>query len=161
MKASELIRIIAFSVIGSLLMLWVQPMFYRSQIFFFVLSTVSNLEAWIGNYYTPGAAIVLGCSILSTFLWYFLAARAQPRTAHDRHNWLLIWCIVLFLPVLSIVIALFFYSYTPEALLSLTTLFILDVVLLYWFTTATSSPKDLMYTPPGAFTLRRLPLFRD
>ncbi|TBR60768.1 hypothetical protein B4U84_07970 [Westiellopsis prolifica IICB1] len=161
MKASEWIRIIAFSLLGSLVMLWVQPIFYRSQIFFFVLSKVPNLEVWIVNYYTPGATVVLSVSIFSTLLWYVLAARAQPRTAHDRQNWLLIWCIILFLPVLSIGIALFFYSYTSEALFSLTTLFILDVAFLYWFTTATSSPKALMYIPPGAFTLRRLPLFED
>ncbi|MBD2360308.1 hypothetical protein H6G36_03680 [Anabaena minutissima FACHB-250] len=161
MKQSELVRIVGFSVFGGLLMFWIQPFFYRIPLPFFVLPSVDKLDAWIGNYYIPGATIVLASSICATLLWYVLASRAQPRTAHDRQSWLLVWCVILFIPVLSIIATLFFYSHKPEAILSLTTLYIFDAAFLYWFTTATSSPRDLMYTPPGAFTLRRLPLFRN
>jgi len=160
-RQSELLRIVGFSFLGWLLMHLFQPFLYRNQLPFFALTSVPRIESWIGNYYMPGATIVLSSSIFATLLWYFLASRAQPRTAHDRQSWLLVWCLILFIPVLSIIVALFLFSFTPEARLSLTVLYILDAALLYWFTTATSSPRDLIYTPPGAFILRRLPLFRN
>ncbi len=160
MKISEWIRIIAFSLIGLVVMLWGQPLLYRSQFSIFA-TNIDNLEAWIANYYIPGAILVLGFSVVSTLLWYFMAARAQPQKAHDRHQWQVTWWVILFFPVLGICLSLYFYNYKSQAILSRTTLFILDVAFLYWFTTATSSPRELMYTPPGAFILRRLPLFRD
>ncbi|MEA5572383.1 hypothetical protein [Calothrix sp. UHCC 0171] len=161
MKTIEWFRIIAFSLIGLVIMLWGQPLLYRSQFGIFATKKIGSIEGWIVNFYIPGAMLVFGVCVASTLLWYFLAARAQPRTAGDRHQWQLVWMAILFLPVLSIGLALYLYNYKNEAVLSRATLFILDAAFLYWFITATSSPKELMYAPPGAFTLRRLPLFRD
>jgi hypothetical protein len=160
MKTIEWLRITGFSIIGAIIMLYGQPLLYSNKFSIFA-TNVENIEEWITNFYIPGAMLVFGFCVASTLIWYFLAARAQPRTASDRHRWQLVWMAILILPVLSIGLALYLYNYKNEAVLSRATLFILDAAFLYWFITATSSPKELMYAPPGAFTLRRLPLFRD
>ncbi|WP_373529581.1 hypothetical protein [Nostoc sp.] len=103
-----------------------------------------------------GANIVFFVSVISTVIWYIMAAKAQSKGGEDVAKWPLVWVIISIFPVLSIVIAIGFFRGSDQALLSLTTFFVLDVLFLYWLTTATSSPGGLKYVPPGAFLIRRL-----
>ncbi|HLO85399.1 MAG TPA: hypothetical protein VK203_10360 [Nostocaceae cyanobacterium] len=158
MKASEVIRIIVFSLIGALAMFWLQPLIYRSRWTGFILTDV-RLEPWLSNFYMTGATVVFAVSFVCTIIWYVLAAKAQIRDGKDAERWVLIWWVLLFPPVLSICVAIGFFRGTDQALLSLTTFFLINILFLYWLTTATSSPGALKFVPPGAFLVRRL--FRD
>lgn len=154
MRAFEVIRIIALTVLGVALMLFVQPWLYQSQILF--LSDVTDTETWIADEYLQGAYLVGGVSVVATFIWYFLSARAKILTSKDTSTWRLLWWLILLLPVLSIGGALAFYNSSRDALLTLTVLYILDVLLLFWLPTATSSPLSTKFLPPGSFLMRRL-----
>ncbi|MBW4668507.1 MAG: hypothetical protein KME60_14035 [Cyanomargarita calcarea GSE-NOS-MK-12-04C] len=155
MRTSEWIRIIVFSLIGSVLMFLGQPWIYRSKFPFVRLRSVP-VDAWVSNYYMPGAYVVFFASLVATVLWYLLAAKAQVKGGKDVEKWSVVWWIIFLLPVLSIIIAIVFFKGSDEALLSLTSFFVLDILFLYWFTTATSSPGGLSFVPPGAFLMRRL-----
>jgi sterol desaturase/sphingolipid hydroxylase (fatty acid hydroxylase superfamily) len=154
MRASEVIRIIVFSLIGGFAMFLGQPWIYRSR-FPFVRMQVP-IENWLSQYYMTGASIVFVVSVLATVTWYWMAAKAPARGGRDVENWSLIWWLIFLLPVISVCIAIAFFKGTDQALLSLTTFFVIDVLFLYWFTTASSSPGSLQFVPPGAFLIRRL-----
>lgn len=155
MKAGEIIRIIVFSVLGLALMFWGQPWLYQNRII--PITDVPRIEAWVSNEYLPGATLVFVVSFIATVLWYVMAAKAKVNTASDSFRWQVVWWIVLLLPILSIFGAIGFFNRSQDALVSLTSFLILDAIfLLYWLPTATSSPGSLMYTPPGAFFMRRL-----
>ena len=58
------------------------------------------------------------------------------------------------LAILSIGVAIGLLNQIEEVRLSLAIFFVLDILLLYWLTTATSTPGLLMYTPPLASQMR-------
>jgi len=154
MKAGEIIRIIIFSLLGAVLMFWIQPWIYQNR--FIQITDVPKIEAWVSNYYTTGATVVFTVSLISTLLWYGMAAKAQIKGGEDAARWSLVWWLIFLLPILSICLAIYFFRGSEQALLSLTGFFIFDVLVLFWFSTVTSSPQALMYAPPGAFLIRRL-----
>jgi hypothetical protein len=156
MKPSEFIRIVVFIVLGAALMFYLQPLIYEMRLIP-IRAKYDELIAWIGQDYHTGAKIVFSVSVASTLLWYVLAAKAKVKGSVETKRWMVVWWGLLGLPILSIVVALTFFNSRNDVLLSLTGFYILDAVfLLFWLPTATSSPKALMYVPPGSFLLRRL-----
>ncbi|MGK7877638.1 MAG: hypothetical protein AB4426_31350 [Xenococcaceae cyanobacterium] len=154
MKAGEIIRIIVFSVLGFLLMFYIQPMIYQNRM---IRISDVPLNTWLGDNYTAGALLVFGVSVIATVLWYILAATAKVRGANDVFRWQVVWWMLGLLPLLGIFIALLFFNESDDARLSLAGFFIFNgIFLLYWLPTATSSPGLLKHIPPGAFLLRRL-----
>ena len=153
MKISEVIRIIIWAIAGMLIILWLQPWLYQRNII-----SVSDVpvDAWLQNDYMTGAAIVCMVSLLSTILWYILAAAARTVSSRDVLPWQVVWWVLFLYPVLSICAALYFFNRSQEALPLLTGFYIFDIFFLYWLPTATSSPRNLMYVPPGAFFIRRI-----
>ncbi|BAY26358.1 hypothetical protein NIES2100_61720 [Calothrix sp. NIES-2100] len=154
MRASEVIRIIIFSLIGWVVMFLVQPWIYRSKFPFVRMQR--PIEEWLSQSYMVGASIVFIVAVLSTITWYWMAAKAPSKGGHDVQQWSLVWWLILLLPVIGVCIAIGFFKGDNQALLSLTTFFVIDILFLYWFTTATSSPGSLQFVPPGAFLIRRL-----
>jgi len=153
MRASELIRIAAFAVLGAFLVFFLQPWLYQNQILFISDQTV---DTWLTDAYMPGAMLVFGIAFVGTLAWYFLSAGAKIVTGEDNSRWQVLWWIILLAPVLSVCAALAFFNSSQDALLSLTAFYVFDVVLLFWLPTATSSPLTTKFLPPGAFFLRRL-----
>jgi len=153
MNVFEMLRIIAITLLGAIVMFFLQPWLYQSQILFLGDVTPEN---WIADEYMPGAYLVAAVSILGTLLWYFLSARAKILTSQDTSRWRLFWWLICLLPLLSIGGALSFFNTSRDALLTLAVLYVIDVLLLFWLTTATSSPAPTKFLPPGAFVLRRL-----
>jgi len=141
------------------MMSFVQPWLYDNRKL--VIKDV-EIGAWIANHYNPASFLVFSLATLATLLWYFLGARANIRNAKEAFNWQLYWWLFLLIPVLGICLALYFFNpIGPEktgsrdALISLTGLFIFNVLWLFWLPTVTSSPKDIKRIPPGANLLRR------
>lgn len=154
MKAAEIIRIIALSAIGFVVMFYLQPLLYENRA---IPITDVRVNTWLREDYTVGAGIVFGFSVFATVLWYFLAARAKVAGTIDIFRWQVVWWLLGLLPVVGIGIALFLFNRSEDALLSLAGFFIFDgLILLFWLPTATSSPKLLKHIPPGAFLIRRL-----
>lgn len=153
----EVIRIVVVSLIGAAIMFLLQPWLYQNGII--ALNDVEP-EAWVGDKYIISAVTVFLVSIISVILWYAIASKAKVQLARETSSMAIVWWIFLLLPILSICAAIYFFNDSNDALLSLTGFFVFDILLIYWFSTAISSPCSLMFVVPGAFFLRNLFGFR-
>jgi len=152
MKPRELIQIIVLTVIGMILMLLVQPWLYSTDR---IYTDIADIQYWVVTGYLDSTYWVLGASILATVIWYVLAARAKPLTAKDTSNWRLLWWGFLLIPILSIGIALA-VQFEDSARVSLAAMYVVDILVLYWLPTASSSPSHTKYLPPGSRAIRGL-----
>lgn len=153
MRAKEIIRIVAITGVGAAVIFFVQPWLYRQGVIF--LSDVTP-EEWVVDAYVPASILVFGVSLTATCLWYGFAARAQPQRSGDTLIWRNLWWMLFLGPVLSVSGALVICRESRDALVSLTLMYVLDILLLYWIATASSSPGHTKYLPPGAFTIRQI-----
>ncbi|MGB8698834.1 MAG: hypothetical protein WCD18_05400 [Thermosynechococcaceae cyanobacterium] len=149
----EVTRILSVSLSGAVLMFLVQPWLYRSAIGFFLVTDL-DIEDWLAEQYTPGAAIVFGTALVATILWYLMALNKPATSSSEVAPMRLPWGLLLLIPIIGICCALYFFNKSNDALLSLTFLYVVDILVLYWFATAISSPGLLKFIPPGSFTLR-------
>jgi hypothetical protein len=152
MRAAELTRIVIIIILGTGLVFFLQPWLYNSQTLF--IDTAP--EEWISNQYLPGAYLISGISVAMTVGWYVLSAGAKILTSKDTSSWRLLWWIFLLVPLLSIGIALKVFNQDQTAMPSLALLFVIDVLILFWLPTVTSSPGHTMFLPPGSMTIRRM-----
>lgn len=152
MKPLEIIRIISISIVGVVLMLLAQPWLYRSSL---IALDVDDVDFWITTEYTSSTYWVLGASMAATIVWYVAAASAKPLTSKDTSSWRLLWWIVLLLPIASIGVALYLQS-EASARVTLVFLYVIDIAVLYWLPTASSSPGHTKYLPPGSRNIRDL-----
>jgi hypothetical protein len=149
----DVIRILSVAIVGAVLMFLVQPWLYQSGI---VPITQVEVETWLSEKYTVGAAIVFSTALVATILWYVSALRAKVTSFNEASPLRLVWGLLLLVPIIGICVALFFYNDSSEALLPLTFMYVVDIVWVYWFATAISSPGLLKFIPPGSFTVRHL-----
>ncbi|NEO99241.1 MAG: hypothetical protein F6K58_11270 [Symploca sp. SIO2E9] len=153
MKAVEIIRIIILSFIGVLIMFVGQSFLFDSGL---IPLDVDNISGWLGTDYMPGAVLVFIISVFSTILWCVMTVKARDNRGNEVSRWSLFWWLIGLLPILSIGLAIGFFNTSDSANLPLTILFLFDVLLLFWLTTATSTPGTFMYIPPGSFFIRNL-----
>jgi hypothetical protein len=154
-RPMELIRTITFLGLGAILMFLVQPMLYQNQLLFFYISD-QPVDTWISNEYTPGATLVFCVASGMALFWYFWSARAKVAMAEQIQGWRLTWWLLGVVPVVSIGAAIGLWNTSPDGLASLTFCFVVDVLILYWLSTATSSPTPVKYVPPLSAILRPL-----
>ena len=147
------IRILSVSIVGAVLMFLVQPWLYQSGI---IPITQVEVDTWLAEKYTVGAAIVFCTALSATLIWYVSALRAKITTFLEASPLRLLWGLLLLIPIIGICVALYFYNSNKEALLSLTFMYAVDVLLIFWLATAISSPGMLKFIPPGSFTIRHL-----
>ena len=153
MKPAELIRIIVLTLVGGLIMFLLQPLIYQKQIF---PLNVPNSSAWVSNYYMTGALIVFLVSVISTIIWCTITGMSKAARNDEVEGMRIFWWLIGLLPLFSIFAAIFFYRGDDSALLSLTSLFLVDVFILYWLTTITSTPGLFKYLPPMSMFVRNL-----
>lgn len=158
MKTSEIIRVIVLSLIGAILMFAVQPFIYKQGLIWEpnvnpeILE--STLEGWSSGDYMTAAMFVFVVSVFSAILWCVLANKSKAHRQDEVKPWSLVWWLLGLVPVLSIGVAIGLFNQVEEVRLSLAIFFVLDILLLFWLTTATSTPGLLMYTPPLARQIR-------
>ena len=158
MKVGEIIRIIVFSLIGLVLMFWIQPLLYEQR-FFGVIRTIPYRE-WI-NQYMLAAGIIFAVSFAFTIIWYVMLLRNQNG---DANYFKLLWYLGLFILVIVISVTVYFNNQDPrgeliqETLISMIGLFFVDsILILYWLPTVTSTPGLLRKrTVPGAKLVNNL-----
>lgn len=153
MKLSEAIRIIVLVSVGIVLMFFGQPALFKGGI---IPITDVPVDAWIQNDYMMAARIIFAVCLVCTILWCVLTARARIEGSHHVDPWFLTWWVIGFFPIVAIGIALYFFNRSEQAVLFLTAFWIIDVLLLYWLTTAIATPRQLKYVPPGAPFLRSI-----
>ncbi|NJL51592.1 MAG: hypothetical protein HC930_04110 [Hydrococcus sp. SU_1_0] len=150
MKTGEIIRVIIFSLLGAIFMFAVQPLIYKQGLLWEpnVQNPEAALEAWASGEYMAAATCVFAISVFSTILWCVLAAKSKAHRPDEIKQWSLWWWILGLIPILSIGVAIGLLNSILEVRWSLAILFVLDILMLFWLTTATSTPGLVMYTPP-------------
>lgn len=158
----ERLRMGIMILIGAVIIFFIQPLPYKSGWPFFILNDV-NPSNWVNNEYTLGAGIVFGVSSLLAIIWYVIGSKAKITGSWDTSTKKFLWVIFLIISVaVAVISAAVSWKFLPgasqDAKYSLSFLFVLDAVWLYWLTTAISSPQnsDLEYIPPFADFLRPL-----
>jgi hypothetical protein len=109
---------------------------------------VDDTAKWLADSYIPAASIVFGSTLFATILWVVLTLSAKVQTGKDVLGWQVTWWLIGLIPLIGICLAIVFYG--GGALYSLTVFFVLDAVLLYWLTTATSTSGLFKRIPPVA-----------
>ncbi|MCM1982611.1 hypothetical protein [Lyngbya confervoides] len=155
MKTSELIRVIGLTVVGGVLMFVLQPALYTNRLIR-ISDLQGKVDAWVSNYYMPGALTVFLASVVALVIWLVSNRFSKAHRADEVDRWRIIWWLVGLIPVLAILAAIFLFKGSDGALPSLTTFFVLDGLWLYWLTTVTSTPFPFTYLPPLAPQIRGL-----
>ncbi len=145
--ARELTRILVFIIVGFLLMFLVQPLLFENQILFI---GDQNVQSWLSTQYQRAAYLVAVFSVSSTILWYVLSSRARILSVQDNSQWRLLWWVIFLVPILSIGAALAFFNTSRDAQPWLAMLFFVNILILFWLPTATSSPAATQHLPPGS-----------
>ena len=155
MERNDLIRVIAFTIVGALMMFLGQAVLLRARL---VRINVPSLNNWVASKYVLAASIVFAASFIAMALWIVMAVRSSASESKQVEKWMAVWWIVGIFPLLSIGLALKMAGIERNtiALIWLSFFFLLDFLWLFWFTTATSTPGILKYVPPGSFYVRRL-----
>lgn len=158
MKTSEIIRVIVLSLVGAILMFGVQPFVYKQGLIWEpnVQNPRAALDSWATGAYIGAAAFVFGVSVACTILWCVMTTKSKAHRPDEIRQWSLWWWILGLVPLLSIGVAIGVFNPIAELRLSLVIFFVLDIMLLFWLTTATSTPGLLIETPPLARKLRDL-----
>jgi hypothetical protein len=149
----DVIRILSVSIGGAIAMFLIQPWLYQSGV---LAITDVEVDNWIAEKYMTGAAIVFATALAATLFWYLIAVRTRITSSHEVSPMRLAWALLLLVPIIGIGVALFFFNGSNEALLSLALFYVLDIMVVYWFSTAISSPGLLKFVPLGSFTVRHL-----
>jgi hypothetical protein len=157
---AEIIRLFVFPIMGLLLMFVLQPMLYQSQI---LRLTDVDVEKWLPNGYYPQASLVFGVAIFAALAWCVWNTMSPPGGEADRRGRSVTWWVLCLLPILSTLGALVWSRKvvlgdkfgSDTATLSLIVLFAIDILFLYWLTTATTTPGNARDLPPGARLFRR------
>lgn len=158
MKPSEIIRVIVLSLVGAILMFAIQPWIYKQGLIWTPNQSdpQTALNNWASRDYLGAALFVFGVSVTCTILWSVLTAKSNAHRPNEIRQWSLWWWLLGLVPLLSIGVAIGFLNQIAELRLSLALFFVLDIMILYWLTTATSTPGLLIETPPLARQLRYL-----
>jgi hypothetical protein len=155
----EVIRLFLFPLIGAVGMFVLQPILYQSQI---IRLTDVKPQIWVNDHYFPAAIIVFAVTIFTALGWCALNTMSPPSgipAAKKRVTW---WWMMFGLPLSSIGLAVFLSRQgilapkgSNDATISLICLFLVDVLWLYWLTTATSTPGLARNIPPLSGLFRK------
>jgi hypothetical protein len=154
-STTEIIRLFVFPIIGLVLMFVLQPFLYQSQI---IQLRDVDPDKWLPNGYYPQASLVFGCAIFAALAWCVWNTMSPPGAMSVRRSRSIAWWILGLVPILGAVGATIWSRKavlgtsfgSDAATLSLVALFSLDILFLYWLTTATTTPGNARDLPPGA-----------
>ncbi len=156
---AEVIRLFVIPILGTMLMFVVQPLLFSGQ--WLRLSDV-KIQTWLNSHYTPMASIVLASSLLAVVVWIGWSIKSPPKdtaaSVQRAGSWWFISAIPIFGATLAIVLSrqgILAPKSSGDAILPLIILFSIDIIIIYWLTTATSTPGIARRLPPGANLFKR------
>jgi hypothetical protein len=150
-RVLEIVRIIIIAMLGALVV-WAQGQLFLEGIIGIEVDT----QEWFEDYYFIGATIVYLTALFSAILWYFIASIVKIDDVNDSRSMAFVWWLLLLFPIIAICAALAFFNNSNDALLWLSLFYVFDVLLVFWFATAISSPGLLKFVVPLSMFLRRL-----
>jgi cytochrome bd-type quinol oxidase subunit 2 len=155
----ETSRLFAIPMLGTMLMFVAQPLLFSGQ--WLRLSDV-KVQTWINNHYMPMAAIVLASCLLAVVIWIGLNIKSPHKTPEAGARRASKWWLISIVPVLGTVLAIVLSRQSilapkssGDAILPLIVLFTIDIITIYWLTTATSTPGGARRLPPGSNLFNR------
>jgi hypothetical protein len=157
---AEIIRLFVFPILGALVMFVFQPALYQNQM---IRLTDVKVDKWLPNGYYPPATLVFGCAIFAALVWCIWNTMSPPPSNMASRQRSVAWWALSLIPIFSIAGGVFWSrkavlgdtNGSDMATLTLIFFFAIDVLLLYWLTTATSTPGLAKYLPPGAGLFRK------
>lgn len=156
---AEVIRLFVIPILGMMLMFVVQPLLFSGQ---WLRLTDVKVQTWINNHYLPMAAIVLASSLLAVVVWIAWNIKSPHKTPEAGAQRVGSWWFISIIPMIGIIIAIFLSRQSilapkssGDAILPLIMLFAIDIIVIYWLTTASSTPGGARRLPPGANLFKR------
>lgn len=151
----EKIRLFIFPIVGAVLMFLIQPTLYESQV---IRLTDVKVDRWLPNGYYPQATLVWSCSVIAALIWCLWSTISPPDGPNERSKRKVSWWMLSLLPLASVVASVIWsrkFSLgdafgSDVATLSVIVMFSIDILLLYWGTTATTTPGNARNLPPGS-----------
>jgi hypothetical protein len=160
-NVGEIVRLFVLTLLGSLLLFVFQPLAYTMG--FLRLAGIEKLDLWLSDNYNSAATIIFITSVLATVAWYMWNSYSPPADSKVAVARSVAWWILLLLPILGLLAALLL-AIQPAATIGklsgvdlpiLAVMFIFDILVLYWATTASSTPGAARRLPPGSALFRR------
>ena len=159
MQLTEVIRLFVIPILGMMLMFVVQPLLFSGQ--WLRLSDV-KIQTWLNSHYMPMAIIVFASSLLALVIWIGWNLKSPHRTPEAGAQRASSWWFISIIPIIGTVLAIVLSRQSilapkssGDAILPLIILFTIDIIVIYWLTTATSSPCGARRLPPGANLFNR------
>lgn len=156
MKAGEVIRATCITLFGAFLLFLMLPWLYQ---YTFLTPLDVEVEEWISEKYLIGATIVFVVTVISQLIWFAIAVRYRG-DEKDVEAKLVYWWGLLILSLVSIAISIYICCMSSggsgEVFPSLILFFLVAVAVIYWLTTATSTPGALMFIVPKSLDIRNI-----
>jgi cytochrome bd-type quinol oxidase subunit 2 len=156
---AEVIRLFVIPILGMMLMFVIQPLLFSGQ---WLRLTDVKVQSWLNAHYMPMAAIVLACALLAIAIWVGWNVKSPPITIEDSQRRATSWWLLSLIPTIGTILAIVLSRQSilapkgsGDAILPLVILFTLDIIAIYWLTTATSTPGNSSRLPPGATWFKR------
>jgi hypothetical protein len=156
---AEVIRLFVIPILGMMLMLVVQPLLFSGQ--WLRLSDV-KIQTWLNSHYMPMASIVLASSLLAVVVWVAWNIKSPPKDTEASVQRASSWWFISIIPIIGTTLAIVLSRQgilapksSGDAILPLIILFSIDIIVIYWLTTATSTPGIARRLPPGANLFKR------
>jgi uncharacterized membrane protein len=156
---AEVIRLFVIPILGMMLMFVVQPLLFSGQ---WLRLTDVRVQSWLNNHYMPMAAIVLASSLLAVVVWVAWNINSPHKTPEAGAQRVGSWWFISMIPIVGTAIAIVLSRQSilapkssGDAILPLIILFAIDIIFIYWLTTATSTPGVARRLPPGANLFKR------
>jgi hypothetical protein len=156
---AEVLRLFVIPILGMMLMFVIQPLLFSGQ--WLRLSDV-KIQTWLNSHYMPMASIVLASSLLAVLIWISWNIKSPHRTPEAGAQRASSWWFISIIPIIGTVLAIVLSRQSilapkssGDAILPLIILFSIDIIVIYWLTTATSTPGIARRLPPGANLFKR------
>jgi cytochrome bd-type quinol oxidase subunit 2 len=159
LQIDEVIRLFVIPLVGTMLMFVIQPLLFSGQ---WLRLTDVKVQSWLNNHYMPMAAIVLACTLLSVAIWIGWNAKFPHHDISEGERRATAWWFLSLIPIVGSILAIVLSRQSilapkgsSDAILPLVVLFTIDIITIYWLTTATSTPANGRRLPPGSAWFKR------
>jgi hypothetical protein len=166
MRAKNFITLITTLGLASIFVLVLQPHIFQEPMIPLSMSS-RDLDTWWSNIFSPTTNIIFVAGLVTTLIWFIKATTSKYTKSSDVLGARLLWWGIFWGYLLLSFIAFAGLNYFAnnsnkpikgifEASLWSAPFLLLDVILLFWLPTASSTPKTLRYIPPFSMSLRKL-----
>jgi hypothetical protein len=146
-----------FAIIGGGLLMLLQRMLFATGAGRLIQTTSLSRQVYAERCFTPAALIVFLVSATCAVVWYRRTLKWNVHYApKDKGAARGTWGSILLFPLLSIAVALFVWgNASPKAFPWLAGFLVIDMLVIYWLSTALSTPDLMVPAVPCATMVRK------